>query len=579
MEGRTSYGFQQPYGSASLEVRPGRRFLVVGGGLEISRWEQTPGGGSAPSIETIYTPATLPGVGASPTYLHSQGTVGIDWRTSPGYARRGGFYGVTVHDFADTDNQFGFRQTDYDVVQHLPVLRETWVLSFHGRVETTSLESDQQIPFFMMPALGGGSSLRGFSSWRFRDRHSLLLQAEWRVIVNRFVDMAVFYDTGKTAPRQGDLNLDGLKSNYGLGFRLHGALATPLRIEFAKSHEGLVDRVQFVRRLLDESCPHQCFAARARAQCSSCVWSRRRCPHRHRASTATIRLARSLSSRDASEVQPWDIGLTYELAYNLFVTSEYKPTNTRAQNINTIDEVPDSSWFTNRIGSTDVAAAHVARGPQIGAPPAPDRWVILREKTAGANPGFTARDAAGETWFLGFDPPSRPEGATASVVIANKLFWALGYNQVEMFLTTFDPKRAEIDPAATVRRPSGERTPFTRDDMQAVLDKVARNADGTYRVAAGRVLPGKVLGGFRYAGTRPDDPNDIVPHEHRRELRALARLRRMDQPDGPESRQHTRHAHHGERAYVREALLAGRRVDLRHGQRPARVGHRLGTLL
>ncbi len=219
--------------------------------------------------------------------------------------------------------------------------------------------------------------------------------------------------------------------------------------------------------------------------------------------------------------QPWDIGLTYELSYNLFVTSNYKPTNTRAGNINTIDEVPDSSWFTNRIGSTALAPDRVARGPEIGTPPVPGRWVILREKTAGANPGFTARDAAGETWFLGFDPPSRPEGATAAVVVANKLFWALGYNQVEMFLTTFDPKRAEIDPKATVRRPSGERTPFTVDDMRAVLDKVAQNADGTYRVAAGRVLPGKILGGFRYAGTRPDDPNDIVPHEHRRELRAL----------------------------------------------------------
>jgi len=145
----------------------------------------------------------------------------------------------------------------------------------------------------------------------------------------------------------------------------------------------------------------------------------------------------------------------------------------------------------------------------------------LREKTAGVHPGFTARDANGETWYLSFDSPDNPEGSTAAVVIATKLFWALGYNQVETFLTVFDPAKAVIDPEATRRRPSGERTRFTRDDLNDVLDRAARNADGTYRAVAGRLLPGKVLGGFRYSGTRPDDPNDIVPHEHRRELRAL----------------------------------------------------------
>jgi hypothetical protein len=57
--------------------------------------------------------------------------------------------------------------------------------------------------------------------------------------------------------------------------------------------------------------------------------------------------------------------------------------------------------------------------------------------------------------------------------------------------------------------------------MNAILEQVAKNKDGSYRVIAGRLLPGKILGEFRYDGTRPDDPNDIVPHEHRRELRAL----------------------------------------------------------
>ena len=53
----------------------------------------------------------------------------------------------------------------------------------------------------MLPSVGGGSTLRGFTSRRFRDRNSLLLQAEWRIMVNRFIDTAVFYDAGKVAAR------------------------------------------------------------------------------------------------------------------------------------------------------------------------------------------------------------------------------------------------------------------------------------------------------------------------------------------------------------------------------------------
>ena len=232
-------------------------------------------------------------------------------------------------------------------------------------------------------------------------------------------------------------------------------------------------------------------------------------------------IAREPESQDASGAQPTEIGLLYELSYNLFAVSRRTPSNTRAGNINTIDEVPDSSWFTNRVGREAVDADRIARGPVAGSPPAPERWVILREKTSGVHPGFTARDANGDTWFVSFDPPSNPEGATAAVVIATKLFWALGYNQVETFVTRFDPDRTEIDAGATKRRPSGARTPFTRDDLDEVLDRAARNEDGTYRAVAGRQLPGKILGGFRYEGTRSDDPNDVVPHEHRRELRAL----------------------------------------------------------
>jgi hypothetical protein len=232
-------------------------------------------------------------------------------------------------------------------------------------------------------------------------------------------------------------------------------------------------------------------------------------------------IAREPESQDASKAQPYFMTSLYEMTNNLFVTSSYKPSGTRAQNINTIDEVPDSNWFTNRIATTPVTVEDIARGPNRGAPPDPSRWILTREKTSGSHPGFTARDGKGETWFLEFDPPYFPEGATGAVAVATKIFWAFGYNQVESFLTTFDPKRVEFDPKATLRRPSGARTKFARDDMNAILERVAKKPDGTYRIIAGRLLSGKILGGFQYDGTRPDDPNDVVPHEHRRELRAL----------------------------------------------------------
>jgi Omp85 superfamily domain len=237
---RANYQFDQPYAAAALDLRPTRRYLLLHGGVELSTWNQGPGSGAAPSVDEVYTPETLPGLGASPTYFHSEAGIGFDSRTSPGYTRRGGYYGIEFHDFHDNDGQFGFRRTDYEGIQHIPILRDVWVLSLHGRVELANAAHDQTIPFFMTPSLGGGSSLRGFTSWRFRDLNSLLLQADWRVLANRFLDMALFYDAGKVAHRRSDLTDGPLKSDYGLGFRFHGPTATPLRIEFAHSNEGLV---------------------------------------------------------------------------------------------------------------------------------------------------------------------------------------------------------------------------------------------------------------------------------------------------------------------------------------------------
>ena len=235
---RANYGFEQPYASALLKFRPTRRLLMVRGGFEAARWNLKSGKGIDPSLDEIYPPAALPGLGTTTTYLHTQATVGFDSRLSKDYARRGGFYGVTGHDYSDRDDALGFRLVEYEAIQHVPILRESWVLSLHGLVKTTWDKGDQETPFYMMPSLGGGSNLRGFSSFRYADRNSLLLQGEWRIIANRFFESAAFVDAGKVTNRTSDLDLRDLKTDYGFGVRFHAPLVTVLRVDVARSNEG-----------------------------------------------------------------------------------------------------------------------------------------------------------------------------------------------------------------------------------------------------------------------------------------------------------------------------------------------------
>ena len=232
-------------------------------------------------------------------------------------------------------------------------------------------------------------------------------------------------------------------------------------------------------------------------------------------------LMREPETQDASKVEEWDIDLFVDLAINLFAKPGDDDTGVRARNVNTIDEVPDSSWFTNRIGTRPVSIAEALRGPGSGSGVAAGAWTIVAPKQSGFAPGFTIEDSAGETWFISFDARGYPEAATGAIIAATKIFWTLGYWQTDSVLTSIRREQVTISERAMVKVPSGKRRRMKTSDLDAIWERSHRSADGSYRAVASRRLRGKVLGGFRYYGTRPDDPNDIVPHEHRRELRAL----------------------------------------------------------
>ena len=230
-------------------------------------------------------------------------------------------------------------------------------------------------------------------------------------------------------------------------------------------------------------------------------------------------IAREPETRDASKVTEREIALSYDLAENLFTTPGDRR-KIRALNVNTIDEVPDSSWFTNRILARPLSIDEALRGPVTGPGPAPGPMTVTRAKPSGASAGFILRDSAGETWFAQFDANGHDEAATGAAMVANKIFHALGYWQVENQLSELRLEGLSIGPKAVTETPSGKIRQLDHDDLNKLLARAARRPNGTYRMLASRGLP-NFRGRFRYYGTRGDDPNDIVPHEHRRELRAL----------------------------------------------------------
>jgi hypothetical protein len=230
-------------------------------------------------------------------------------------------------------------------------------------------------------------------------------------------------------------------------------------------------------------------------------------------------LSRVVDTQDASKVQPRRLALYYDALINLFGRPGKQEVG-RAASVNTIDEVPDSSWFTNRAGSRPLTAEDVARGPNDDRGPAPGKWSV-RRKGEGVSPGFRIVDPTGKLYFLKFDPPADPELGTATEVIVTRLFHALGYHVPQASIATLKPADLVIAPDATARTRTGGRRPLEDSDIQEQLRRAHRNPDGTYRVVAGEAAYGVPVEAFKYEGTRSDDPNDVIPHEDRRELRGL----------------------------------------------------------
>ncbi len=193
-----------------------------------------------------------------------------------------------------------------------------------------------------------------------------------------------------------------------------------------------------------------------------------------------------------------------------------------AQNINSLGEVPDSTWYVNRAGIRELTVTEMRRGPN--ATRGPDRggpWKVLSTKTGGSAVGFLVEDVAGERYLLKFDTPGLPEAETAAEVVSQRLLWALGYHVPENDVVEFAGDQLVLADDAVIEDRRGHERPMTIADLRERLALVDPLADGRFRALSSKLLPGKPIGGFLPTGTRPGDPNDRVPHELRRDQRGL----------------------------------------------------------
>lgn len=195
-----------------------------------------------------------------------------------------------------------------------------------------------------------------------------------------------------------------------------------------------------------------------------------------------------------------------------------------APNVNAFDEVPDSAWFTNRLGKRKPSRSELLQGACSdtdlldGATAAAGSWVIDQGKPNGATPGFRIKVQGKYKFLLKTDNKEEPERPTAASAIGAAMYHAVGFNTSCEQIVYFDPSVLSLKPGLKATDNSGITKAFDARALSRVLGQAVRRGN-LVRMQASAWLPGYLLGPFRYEGVRSDDPNDAIPHEDRRDLR------------------------------------------------------------
>jgi hypothetical protein len=190
-----------------------------------------------PDTQTLFRNDVALTMADQPSYVHGDVSITAETRDSRSHPASGGVYRALMASYTDRDaGIFSFRRYEAEAAQFVPLAGGRVVLGAHGWLVASATAAGEMVPFYLLPSLGGGNTLRAYADYRFHDRNLLLVSAESRFALLTHVDIAAFIDAGNVAPRVSGLDLD--KTSYGLGVRLHSSRATFARLDVAHGAEG-----------------------------------------------------------------------------------------------------------------------------------------------------------------------------------------------------------------------------------------------------------------------------------------------------------------------------------------------------
>jgi hypothetical protein len=190
------------------------------------------------TIEAVFTDATAPGLARQPHFVHDSVFAEVDSRDAQGFPRRGGFYRAAYALWNDrTLEEYNFRRFDIVGSQFLSVSPSD-VIALRLALTYANNAPGDRIPFYLLPYVGGGDTVRSFREFRFRDENAGTFNAELRHKIQSMVYVAGFVDFGKVAHDWQDINPTDMKHAYGFGIRGGGDDRTYVRLDVARGGHG-----------------------------------------------------------------------------------------------------------------------------------------------------------------------------------------------------------------------------------------------------------------------------------------------------------------------------------------------------